>query len=192
MSMRELSAHELPLRVMDLLGRIRTGTSSTEDQELLAIAIDAMLFITSTGQRYAFIDYLKQSDSEALPPVEASFDTRDEAEAWLKNHPEPPDGVHVLVADEYHHVIYSREKSLRRLIRAPILEHHLESVTNKGLLAPVAVFNTREEASAWLEHQAGSPPQAVIQIEGQSYLAVYHRSARHLALYPVSSAEQPG
>lgn len=122
MSMRELGAHELPMRVMDLLGRIRTSTASVEDQELLAIAIDAMLFITSTGQRYAFIDYLKQSDSDALPPVEASFDTREEAEAWVKNHPEPPDGAHVLVADEYYHVVYSREQNLRRLIRVPGVE----------------------------------------------------------------------
>jgi len=192
MSMRELSAHELPLRVMDLLGRIRTSTPSVEDQELLAIAMDAMLFITSTGQRYAFIDYLKQSDSDALPSVEASFDTRDEAEAWLKKHPEPPDGAHVLIADEYHHVVYSREKNLRRLIRSPILEHHLESVTSKGLPAPVAAFNTREEAEAWFKEQTGSPHQAVIQIAGHAYLAVHHSNLQHLALHPVSSAEKPG
>jgi hypothetical protein len=132
MSMRELGAHELPLRVMDLLGRIRAGMPSAEDQELLAIAIDAMLFITSTGQRYAFIDYLRQSDSDALPPVEASFGTLEEAEAWLKKHPEPPDGIYVLVADEYHHVVYSREQNLRRLIRAPILEHPLSSAEEPG------------------------------------------------------------
>lgn len=120
--MRELSPHELPLRVMDLLGRLRTSTSSEKDQELLAIAIDAMLFITSTGQRYAFIDYLRQSDSEALPPVTVSFGTLDEAESWLKNHPAPPDSTYVRVSDQYYHVVYSREQNLRRLIRVPIVE----------------------------------------------------------------------
>jgi hypothetical protein len=122
---------------MDLLGRLRAGTSSAEEQELLAVAIDAMLFITSTGQRYAFVDYLQQSETAALPPVVASFKTRDEAEDWLQKHPEPPDGTHVLIGDEYHHVVYSREKNLRRLIRSPVLEYRTEKPGQKdGLGRP--------------------------------------------------------
>ena len=54
-----MNMHELPMKVMDLLARIRANTSSPQEQGLLAAAIDAMLFITSTGQRYAFGDYLQ-------------------------------------------------------------------------------------------------------------------------------------
>jgi hypothetical protein len=107
---------------MDLLARLRANTQSEEEQELLAAAIDAMLFITSTGQRYAFMDYLQQRESNAPPPVVASFDTREEANAWLNNHPEPPDGAHVLIAGKHHHVVYSREQNLRRLIPSPVSE----------------------------------------------------------------------
>lgn len=114
-----MSPHELPMKVMDLLARLRTENPSAEEQELLAVAIDAILFITSTGQRYAFVDYLQQRESYAPPPVVASFETREEAEEWLRNHPAPPDGTFVRVAGEYHHVVYSREMNLRRLIAAP-------------------------------------------------------------------------
>ncbi|MDY7230563.1 hypothetical protein [Hyalangium rubrum] len=107
------------MRVMDLLARLRAENPSAEEQELLAVAIDAILFITSTGQRYAFVDYLQQRESDAPPPLAASFDTREEAEAWLKNHPAPPDGTFVRIAGQYHHVLYSREMNLRRFIPSP-------------------------------------------------------------------------
>jgi len=75
-----MNAHKLTVDVMDLLARIRASTQSAEEQELLAVAIDAILFITSTGQRYAFADYVKQRESNAPPPVVASFKTREEAD----------------------------------------------------------------------------------------------------------------
>jgi hypothetical protein len=114
-----MNAHELMSNVMDRLAQLRTNTQSAEEQELLAVAIDAMLFIVSTGQRYAFIDYREQSSLDVSQPIVASFKTRDEAEAWLKNHPSPPDGTFVLIAGQHHHVVYSREENLRRLISVP-------------------------------------------------------------------------
>ena len=192
MSIRDLNAHELPLRVMDLLGRIRAGVSSAEEQELLAAAIDAMLFITSTGQRYAFVDYLRQSEAVALPPVVASFKTDDEARGWLQNHPEPPDGTHVLIGGEYHHVVYSREQNLRRLIRSAALEYHLDALMSGGPPTAVAAFDTREEAKAWFEGQEAPLQQAVILMAGQPSLAVYHRKLGHLEVYPVLPAGSKG
>ena len=114
-----MNAHELLAKVMDLLAQLRVNTQSEEEQEHLAVAIDAILFIISTGQRYAFIDYREQSNSDIPQPVVASFNTRDEAEAWLKDHPSPPDGTFVSIAGQYHHVVYSRELNLRRLISVP-------------------------------------------------------------------------
>jgi hypothetical protein len=127
-----MSTPDRTTRVMDLLARVRANTPSAEEQELLADAIDAILFITSTGQRYAFADYLARRESDDPPPVVAAFNSREEAETWLNNHPSPPDGAHVLIADEYHHVVHAREMSLRRLIPSPSLEHHIEYLMRHG------------------------------------------------------------
>ena len=37
-----MNAHELTVRMRDLLGRLRANTQSAEEQELLAAAIDAI------------------------------------------------------------------------------------------------------------------------------------------------------
>jgi hypothetical protein len=174
--------------VTDLLARIRATTQSPEEQELLAVAINALLFITSTGQRYAFADFLEYLESNAPPPVVASFKTREEAATWLNSQPEPPDSTLVLIADQYHTVMYSREMSHRRLIPLPVIEYHLGRLQREGLPPSVASFKTREEAAVWFMNQTEPPQQSLITIAGDSYLAVYHRNVNHRALYPFSMA----
>ena len=179
---------DLPSTVMNLLARIRAKTQSAEEQELLAVAINAMLFITSTGQRYAFVDFLEYLESNAPPPVVASFKTREEAEAWLNNHPEPPDSTLVMIVDRYHTVSYLREMNHRRFIPLPVMEFHLGRLKREGLPPAVASFKTREEAESWLMGQTEPPQQSLITIASDSYLAVYHRNVNHRALYPFSMA----
>jgi hypothetical protein len=174
--------------VMDLLARIRARTPSTEEQELLAVAINAMLFITSTGQRYAFADFLQYLDSNAPPPVVAAFNSREEAETWLNRQPEPPDSTLVLIADQYHSVLYNRELNHRRLLSLPVIEYHLGRLEREGLPPTAASFKTREEAEAWLMSQTEPPEQSRITISGDDYLAVCHRNVKHRALYPFSMA----
>jgi hypothetical protein len=183
-----MNERDLPLDVMNLLARIRAKTHSEEEQELLAVAINAILFITSTGQRYAFADFLEYIESNAPPPVVASFKTREEAEAWLNSQPEPPDSALVLIADQYHTVAYIREMNHRRLIPLPVLEYHLGRLKREGLPPAIASFNTREEAEAWFTAQTEPPEQSCITIAGDSYLAVYHRNVNHRAIYPFSMA----
>ncbi len=183
-----MTRRELTRDVMDLLARIRARTQSTEEQELLAVAINAMLFITSTGQRYAFADFLQYLDSNAPPPVVAAFNSREEAETWLTRQPEPPDSTLVLIADEYHSVLYNRELNHRRLISLPVIEHHLGRLKREGLPPVAASFETREEAEAWFMSQTEPPEQSRITISGDDYLAVCHRTVNHRALYPFSMA----
>jgi hypothetical protein len=183
-----MSKRDLPSNVMNLLARIRAKTQSAEEQELLAVAINAMLFITSTGQRYAFVDFLEYLESNAPPPVVASFKTLKEAEAWLNNHPEPPDSTLVMIVDRYHTVSYLREMNHRRFIPLPVMEFHLGRLKREGLPPAVASFKTREEAEAWLMGQTEPPQQSLITIASDSYLAVYHRNVNHRALYPFSMA----
>ena len=183
-----MNKRDLPLNVMNLLARIRAKTQSEEEPELLAVAINAILFITSTGQRYAFAEFLEHLESNAPPPVVASFKTREEAESWLNSRPEPPDSVLVLIADRYHTVSYLREMNHRRLIPLPVLEYHLGRLKREGLPPAVASFKTREEAEAWFLGQSAPPEQSLITIAGESYLAVYQRNVNHRALYPFSMA----
>lgn len=183
-----MNKRNLTSDVMDLLARIRANTPSAEEQELLATAINALLFITSTGQRYAFADFLEYLESNAPPRAVASFKTREEAESWLSNHPAPPDSTLVLIAGQYHTVAYIRELNHRRLIPLAVLEAHLGRLKREGLPPAAVSFNTREEAEAWFMNQTESPEQTVITIAGDDYLAVYHRNVNHRALYPFSIA----
>jgi hypothetical protein len=175
---------------MDLLARLRAEARPDREKELLATAIDAFLFITSTGQRYAFEDFLEQLESGEPPPVVASFDTRKEAEAWLHNHPDPPGSAYVLIADDYHVVMYVRESNHRRLIAHPVMGFHLGWLKRDGVPPAVASFKTREEAEAWFANQVEPPRQAVVRIAGEDHLAVYRPNVHRRSFYPFSLAEE--
>ena len=91
---------------INLLGLIHEKTESAEEKELLLTAAEALRFIITTGQRYELDDYRQDLRTEGPLMVVASFATREEAEAWLKNHPRPPYLASVLIADQYHVVMY--------------------------------------------------------------------------------------
>ena len=176
------------VEAMDLLARLQSTTSSPEERELLAVARHALLFITSTGQRYAFTDFLQDLESNAPPTVVNAFDTREEAMNWLRQHPAPPDSALVLVAGRYHVVLYSRENNHRHLTPLPVIEYHLGRLRRAGLSPAVATFQTREEADAWLGRQSAPPRQAIITIADEPFLAVFHPNVAHRALHPFALA----
>ncbi|HEX5746119.1 MAG TPA: head protein [Archangium sp.] len=183
-----MNTRKLITKASDFLAELRTTTQSQEQQELLDVLFDALLFIDSTGQLYSFEDYRKHLASDDPPRVVAAFNTREQADAWLREHPAPPSSAYILVADQYHHLIYIREKNHRRLFPHPVLEYHLGERMREGLPPPVASFATRQEAEAWLQNQAMPPTQAVIQIAGELHLAVYHPHINHRSIYPFSMA----
>ncbi|QRN96359.1 head protein [Archangium violaceum] len=175
---------------LNLLGSIHENTQSPEEKELLLAAAEALRFINTTGQQYDFEDYRQELRTDGPEMVIAAFSTREEAEVWLKNHPKPPHMAQVLIADEYHVVGYARDINLRRLLRTPSVEYHLEEMMHDGLPPAVATFNTREEAKAWFYNLPERPSQAVIQLGGEHYLAAYHRNIDHLAFHPFSLVER--
>jgi hypothetical protein len=179
---------DFALEIQQLLGRLQEETQSPDEKQRLLGAIDALMFISATGQLYGFEDYRKSLDEEAPPLVIAAFDTREEAEAWLKDHPEPPHKANVLIAGEYHIVVYSRERNRRYLPPSPIIEFYLADMISNGLSAPIASFDTREAAEAWLNSQPDPPRHAVITIAGEHYLTAYHYRIKLRALYPLSLA----
>jgi hypothetical protein len=93
----------LSLDAQELLGQLWEEASSAEEKEKLRMAVDALRFIASTGQSSDFEDYRESLDANAPPLVSASFQTREEAEAWLN------------VAGEYHLVVYHHRILLRAI-----------------------------------------------------------------------------
>ncbi|WP_257457528.1 head protein [Archangium lipolyticum] len=181
---------KLILEAIEFLGRLHETNQSREERELLLAAAEALRFIDTTGQQYDFEDYRKELGTEGPAQVIAAFNTREEADAWLKDNPKPPHMASVLIADEYYTVYYWRERNRRGLLHSPTLEFHLEEMMQNGLPPAMAAFHTREEAKAWFYSLPERPSQAVIQLGGEHYLAAYHRNIDHLAFHPFSIVER--
>lgn len=101
----------------------------------------------------------------------------------------------VLISGEYYYVMHLPEINQRRLLPHPTLEFYLADMLSEGLPAPVATFNTREEAEAWVQKQPEPPRQVFIQIAGEYHLVAYHHRVNLRAIYPISRAaklEQKG
>lgn len=177
-----------PFEALEFLGRRWEETPSPEEKERLLLAMDALRFVSATGQTYDFQAYRESLEAQAPPLVVATFDTREAADAWLKATPRPPHHAYVLIAGEYHIVMYIPELNHRRLISHPVLEFYLADMIQEGLPAPVATFKTHEEAQAWLDHQPEPPRQVFITIAGDYHLAVYHHRVNLRAMYPISMA----
>lgn len=186
-----MSFVEFSLEVQELLGRLHDEAQSEKEKERLVEAIDALRFIYSTGQSQDFEDYRKSVDAKAPPLVIAAFNTRQEADAWLKEHPRPPDGAYVLIAGEYHMVVYAPERRHRSLPPVPFLEFYLRDMLEDGLPPPVATFATHEEAQAWVDSQPEPPRQVFILIAGEDHLVAYHHRVNLRAIYPLSRAAEP-
>jgi hypothetical protein len=122
--------------------------------------------------------------------VLASFNTREDADAWLEEEPEPPSSGYVLIADQYHQLVFIREGNHRRLFSHPVLAYYLGARLRDGLPPPVASFATREQAAAWLQNEAAPPRHAVIMIAGEPHLAVHHPNISHRSIYAFSMAIQ--
>jgi hypothetical protein len=172
----------------DFLSKLRDEASSAREKQLLQIIVDTLHFISATGQHGAFSAYLEHLKAGAPPYAIASFDTKEAAEAWLKNQPIPPDSANVLIADTYHYVIHDEKAGVFRLPRIRDLEGYLADLKQKAPPVAVASFATLEEAKAWLKAQPEPARWAWVSIAGEFYLAVYHPNIQHRALYPLSMA----
>lgn len=176
-------------RTTDFFTRARDEeANSAKEKELIQVVLDTLRFISSTGQHRAFGEYLEHLEANAPPYAIASFDTREAAEAWIRNHPHPPGSANVLIANDYHDVFYERETNTRRLFRHRDLEYYLGELAHKEPFAATASFASREDAEAWLKAQPAPARWAWVSIAGEPYLAVYHPNIGHRALYPLSMA----
>jgi hypothetical protein len=183
------STEELVRGARDFFEQLRDEPQSMEDRALALVIIDALGFIASTGQLDEFKSYLQHLDAREPPHVVASFDTREQAETWLRSHPSPPHAAHILIAGRYHTVAHDRETNGRYLPSSHALEYYLASLKEDSPPVAVASFESLQEAEDWLRAQPAPPGRAWVRISGEAYLAVYHPNVDHRALYPLSLAD---
>lgn len=179
-----MNIHDLILDVQGLLGRTLQSAQSSKEKELFRIASAALMFISETGTVHSFEDYL-QFRRDAPPYAVVAFKTREEADAWLRQHPEPPHGAFVLIGDEYHIVMCVREMNHRQLFPHPILEGYLEQIQQAAPLTPLPSFETREQAETWLKGKTEPIPRAQVTIAGSPYVILHHRHLNHYSIHPV-------
>ncbi|MFL5351573.1 hypothetical protein [Archangium sp.] len=168
--------------------KLRDEPESGEEVAQSQAILDAIHYIESTGQQGALAVFQEHVEANAPPYVVAAFDTREAAEAWLASHPHPPDPANVLIANEYHDVVYDRETNIRRLPRNRALKWYLAELQEKESPVAVASFETREAADAWWRAQPESARRAWVRVGGQPYLAAYYLNIHHRALFPLSAA----
>lgn len=185
---RSTELHEQLRKTEALFERLLDDPSAADEQPAIQVILDALRFIASTRQHEAFAHYLEHLEANAPPYVMAAFGTREEAEAWLKNHPSPPFSAEVLIGNKPHDVVYDRETNFRRLPWNRHLHRYLAWLEEFDPPVAKASFATREEAEAWLMGLAHPAKRTWVSIAGEFYLAVYYSNINHRALFPLSMA----
>ncbi|CAM3338837.1 head protein [Corallococcus soli] len=178
---------------IEVLGQIALddAPSTPGSEKALRLAADAIRFIETSGQADDFEDYVQGLDANAPPLAIARFDTRDEAEAWLKAQKRPPDSARILIGDRYFIVRHSRAKGWSHLGPLDSLEYYLADMVNDGPKPSGLSFDSKAEAETWLHQQPTPPQQVVVLIAGALFLAAYHHRIDYRVLYPLPPPTPP-
>ncbi len=169
--------------------RLLDESESTDDRKLIPVILDALHFVSSRGQYRAFGEYLDHVEASGPPYVMGAFETKEEAEAWFKQQPEPPEPVLILIANTYYDAIYDLRVNKLRLPRDRSIEYYLAELKREQPPKAVASFGSLAEAEAWLQAQPHPARWAWVSIAGEFYLAAYYPNINHRALYPLSLAD---
>lgn len=166
--------------------KLLDAPESVGERDLIQVILDTLRFISATRQLTAFGEYLEYVAAGGPPYAVASFNTREDAETWLRNHPNPPVAANVLIANAYHDVAHDRATGSRRLLRNRDLEYYLAERRREESPVASASFSRREDADAWLQSQPKPAPWVWVSIAGELYLAAYYPNLGHRALFPLS------
>lgn len=188
-SQGQVSVQERLSRTQEFFTKLLDAPESSGERGLIEVILDTLRFIAATGQLTAFGEYLEHVAAGGPPYVVASFATRDEAEAWLQNHPYPPASANVLIANAYHDVVYDPVTGSRRLPRNRDLEYFLAERRRREPPVAIESFSRREDADAWLQSQSKPHPWAWVSVAGELYLAAYYPNLGYRALFPLSVAD---
>ncbi|WP_257450617.1 hypothetical protein [Archangium lipolyticum] len=104
---------------MAILGLLQKNMGSPSGSEPLRTAAIALHFIWGSGHLHNFEDYLACLGEGASTTLSPSFDTREQAEAWLQQPMDPRHAHKVAIAGHLYSVGYSLERGTRFLVRVP-------------------------------------------------------------------------
>jgi hypothetical protein len=112
---------ELIKKTLSLLNEVERHASSSEQHDALKNSRVTLHFILGRGEAGEFEEFFESFDTAPLLPV-LRFQTREDADIWLRNHPAPPHGAIIGAADALYTVAYMREPDFRKLLRVPSKE----------------------------------------------------------------------
>ncbi|MFL5345123.1 MAG: hypothetical protein ACJ8AT_10025 [Hyalangium sp.] len=171
-------------RAMALALKALAVTHGPEQARHALVLVHLVNFLADTGQLDDFADFFTHRLDYA-PLAMASFATREEAEAWLKELEEPPSPARILIGDRYYLAWYSREDGSQDIARDFTIEPYIEELTARGIPPNSPSFQSRKEAESWLASHPASP-FAFLSLAGEYYFAVHHKRLRRHTLHPVA------
>ena len=171
---------------VELLLEVLDEVPEPEQKQHVRVLIALIEFIADTGQTDEVEDFFIHHHQEA-PMAVARFNSRDEAEQWLKSVAEPPSPAHILIGDDYYQFWYMREDNTHGMYRDYVIEPSIKALTAKGIPPGAPSFRSRTEAEEWLTLHPASSATFVV-IAGEDYLAVHHKRLKCHTLHPVASA----
>jgi hypothetical protein len=155
-----------------------------DEQKPIQFIIDVLHFIVLSHQCAVFGQYLEYCEAEGPLLVVESFETLEEAKAWLHALPRPPYFAPILVADMYYGAYYDPQGDRRWLGNRRSLQYWADELQ---LNETTAAFATREEADGWLALQPESAKLGKVMIGGVPHLAVYHFKLGRRVFYPLAT-----
>ena len=154
---------ELIKSILNLLQEVGRHASTPEQHEAIENARLVLYFIEGRREAGPFTDYFEKFDTEPLRPLIA-FETKDEADTWLRNHPAPPHGATIGAAGSLYTLAYLREPEHRKLLR---------------VLADKELMRT-DDAEAQAEEEEEKPPpppwshRSVVSVFGFANWSFFH------------------
>ncbi len=120
------SSHGTQFNVFDLFDRtclhlyeLEQRVSFPEELDAIRTAKIAFHFVMDVGEGHGLEEYLETLDASRSSRPVLSFATREEADSWLVQQPEPPPPAVVAIGSELYAVGYNRRRGLRVLLRLP-------------------------------------------------------------------------
>jgi hypothetical protein len=106
-------------RTCELLQKLQAKLGAPPDTDPLRAVAISLHFLWGNGHLHNFEDYLACFNRDASCTASASFDTRDQAEAWLQQPMDPRQARSMAIAGIRYCVGYSLERGVRFLVRTP-------------------------------------------------------------------------
>jgi hypothetical protein len=201
--------------LQEAIGKRWSEDQSPEQERILGLARDALLFVNITGQRYRFEDFRESLESGARSPAGASlapphassaFELSRDGHLSLEERLRETEAFFTKLRDETN---VSKDKELLQVILDTLqfisstgqhraFTEYLEHLEAGAPPYVMASFATKEEADSWLRNHPSPPDSANVLIANAQHYVLYDRESnfrrlprhRHLEYYLAELKEE--